>query len=154
FSLQSIDRPVTRSVFGRRRSFQAGLRVRSASRCGSLVDGSMRRRVKGATIGGASPLILQIRALTRSSPVLMIFEDAHWIDPTLGRAVDRIASMRNDGGTRFFASHSALAPENLITLPHLSVSSAMRLVYSLGDSASISPPSSAMRVLIVGSART
>src|SRR6516225_8670205 len=63
-------------------------------------------------------------------------------------------SMRNDGGTRFFASYSALAPENLITLAHLSVSSAMRIVYSLGDSASISPPSSAMRVLIVGSART
>src|SRR5215471_8808356 len=63
-------------------------------------------------------------------------------------------SMRNDSGTRFFASYSALAPENLITLAHLSVSSAMRLVYSLGDSASISPPRSAMRVLITGSART
>src|SRR6516165_1591353 len=43
-------------------------------------------------------LILQIKALTRSSPVLMIFEDAHWADPTsleaLGRAVDRIATLR------------------------------------------------------------
>src|SRR5262245_3100744 len=43
-------------------------------------------------------LILQIKALTRSSPVLMIFEDAHWADPTsleaLGRAVDRIANLR------------------------------------------------------------
>jgi class 3 adenylate cyclase/predicted ATPase len=42
-------------------------------------------------------LILQIQALTRSSPVLMIFEDAHWTDPTsleaLGRAVDRIATL-------------------------------------------------------------
>ena len=27
-------------------------------------------------------LILQMQALTRSSPVLMIFEDAHWTDPT------------------------------------------------------------------------
>ena len=39
-------------------------------------------------------LNLQIETLTRSSPVLMIFDDAHWIDPTsleaLGRAVDRI----------------------------------------------------------------
>src|SRR5262245_64466874 len=61
--------------------------------------------------------------------------------------------MRNDGGTRFFARYSALAPENLITLAHLSVSSARRLVYSLGDSASTSPPSSAKRALIVGSAR-
>jgi predicted ATPase len=42
-------------------------------------------------------LIFQIQALTRSSPVLMIFEDAHWTDPTsleaLGRAVDRIATL-------------------------------------------------------------
>jgi class 3 adenylate cyclase/predicted ATPase len=43
-------------------------------------------------------LILQIQALTRSSPVLVIFEDAHWTDPTsleaLGRVVDRIATLR------------------------------------------------------------
>jgi predicted ATPase len=43
-------------------------------------------------------LILQIEALTRSNPVLMIFEDAHWIDPTslevFGRTVDRIATLR------------------------------------------------------------
>jgi predicted ATPase len=43
-------------------------------------------------------LILQMQALTRSSPVLMIFEDAHWIDPTsleaLGRTVDRITTLR------------------------------------------------------------
>src|SRR6185503_2854598 len=36
--------------------------------------------------------------LARSSPVLMIFEDAHWGDPTtleaFGRTVDRIASLR------------------------------------------------------------
>ena len=39
-------------------------------------------------------LIVQLEALTRSNPVLMIFEDAHWIDPTslelFGRVVDRI----------------------------------------------------------------
>ena len=43
-------------------------------------------------------LNLQIEALSRSSPVLMIFEDVHWIDPTsleaLGRAVDRIRTLR------------------------------------------------------------
>jgi class 3 adenylate cyclase/predicted ATPase len=43
-------------------------------------------------------LSLQIETLARSNPVLMIFEDAHWIDPTsleaLGRAVDRIGTFR------------------------------------------------------------
>jgi class 3 adenylate cyclase/predicted ATPase len=42
-------------------------------------------------------LIAQIEALTRSNPVLIISEDAHWTDPTslelFGRAVDRIASL-------------------------------------------------------------
>jgi class 3 adenylate cyclase len=40
-------------------------------------------------------LISQMEALTRSNPVLMIFEDAHWTDPTslevFGRVVDEIA---------------------------------------------------------------
>ena len=39
----------------------------------------------------------QIKALAQQSPVLMIFEDAHWADPTsleaLGRAVDRIRAL-------------------------------------------------------------
>jgi hypothetical protein len=43
-------------------------------------------------------LIAQTEALTRQNPVLMIFEDAHWTDPTslelFGRAVDRIAGLR------------------------------------------------------------
>src|ERR1700691_830721 len=43
-------------------------------------------------------LAFQVEALTRESPVLMIFEDAHWTDPTsleaFGRTVDRIATLR------------------------------------------------------------
>jgi tetratricopeptide (TPR) repeat protein len=43
-------------------------------------------------------LMLQLQGLTRLSPVLVIFEDAHWSDPTsleaLARAVDRIAGLR------------------------------------------------------------
>ena len=39
-------------------------------------------------------LIAQLEALSRSKPVLMIFEDAHWTDPTsleaFGRVVDRV----------------------------------------------------------------
>jgi class 3 adenylate cyclase/predicted ATPase len=43
-------------------------------------------------------LILQVVAFTRQNPVLMIFEDAHWADPTsleaFGRIVDRIKGLR------------------------------------------------------------
>ena len=43
-------------------------------------------------------LISQVELLERDCPVVMIFEDAHWIDPTsleaLGRAVERIATLR------------------------------------------------------------
>jgi class 3 adenylate cyclase/tetratricopeptide (TPR) repeat protein len=43
-------------------------------------------------------LSLQMETLARSSPVLMIFEDAHWSDPTsleaFGRVVDRVRSLR------------------------------------------------------------
>ncbi|MGO9867935.1 MAG: ATP-binding protein, partial [Rhodomicrobium sp.] len=42
-------------------------------------------------------LTTQIEALTRQSPVLMIFEDAHWTDPTslevFGQVVDRIKTL-------------------------------------------------------------
>src|SRR5580704_1875326 len=39
----------------------------------------------------------QLKALTNKNPVLMIFEDAHWTDPTsleaFGRAVNRVATL-------------------------------------------------------------
>src|SRR5262249_9744789 len=39
----------------------------------------------------------QLEALSQSKPVLMIFEDVHWIDPTslevLGRTVDRLKTL-------------------------------------------------------------
>jgi class 3 adenylate cyclase len=42
-------------------------------------------------------LTAQLEALARSNPVLMIFEDAHWTDPTslegLGRTVDRLRTV-------------------------------------------------------------
>jgi class 3 adenylate cyclase/tetratricopeptide (TPR) repeat protein len=42
-------------------------------------------------------LTAQMEALARSNPVLMIFEDVHWIDPTsleaLGRTVDRLRTL-------------------------------------------------------------
>jgi class 3 adenylate cyclase/tetratricopeptide (TPR) repeat protein len=43
-------------------------------------------------------LTAQMEALSRQNPVLMVFEDAHWTDPTslevLGRIVDRVRSTR------------------------------------------------------------
>jgi class 3 adenylate cyclase len=43
-------------------------------------------------------LVWQLQALTRSAPVLSIFEDAHWTDPTslelFSRTVDRIRTLR------------------------------------------------------------
>jgi predicted ATPase len=43
-------------------------------------------------------LTAQVEALSRSNPILMIFEDVHWIDPTsleaLGRTVDRLKPLR------------------------------------------------------------
>ena len=43
-------------------------------------------------------LTARVEALSRQSPVLMIFEDAHWTDPTslelFGRVVDRVRSLR------------------------------------------------------------
>ena len=43
-------------------------------------------------------LVSQMEALTRQNPVLMIFEDAHWVDPTslelFGRVVDRTKALR------------------------------------------------------------
>jgi class 3 adenylate cyclase/predicted ATPase len=43
-------------------------------------------------------LVLQVAALAHQNPVLTIFEDAHWADPTslelLGRIVDKVPSLR------------------------------------------------------------
>src|SRR4029077_9463742 len=43
-------------------------------------------------------LVFQMEALTRQNPVLMVFEDAHWTDPTslelFGRVVDRVRTLR------------------------------------------------------------
>src|SRR5262245_61066762 len=65
-------------------------------------------------------------------------------------------AVRGTGGygiSAFSPPHSALIPVNFTTLPHFSVSSAMSLPKSAGESASTSPPRSARRALILGSAR-
>ena len=39
-------------------------------------------------------LTLQLEGLSRSNPVLMIFEDVHWIDPTSIEALSRVVELR------------------------------------------------------------
>jgi predicted ATPase len=43
-------------------------------------------------------LVCQMEALARQNPVLMIVEDAHWVDPTsleaISRVVDRLRTLR------------------------------------------------------------
>src|SRR5262245_66180352 len=62
----------------------------------------------------------------------------------------RCCGRRHD---RFALHQSALAPENLTTLAHFLVSSAMSLPKSVDESASGVLPRSAIRALILGSAR-
>jgi tetratricopeptide (TPR) repeat protein len=69
----------------------------------------------------------QLEALSRSNPVLMIFEDAHWIDPTsleaLGRMVDRIRSL----GVLLIVTHRPEFEAPWIGRPHVTALTLNRL---------------------------
>src|SRR5450432_857090 len=65
-------------------------------------------------------------------------DEARWLSLTKGDAAD----------------YSGLAPENLTTLAHFSVSSAMNLPNSAAELVITVPPRSAIRSLTLGSART
>src|SRR5262245_61389573 len=75
----------------------------------------------------------------------------------MGRALsfDHLARARHsrNGIYGISAAHSALMFAALVILPHFSVSSAISLPKSLGESASASPPKSASRALSLGSMR-
>ena len=64
-------------------------------------------------------LTAQIKALAQQTPVLMIFEDAHWADPTsleaLGRAVDRIRTL----GVLLIVTHRPEFEAPWIGRPHV-----------------------------------
>ena len=72
-------------------------------------------------------LTLQVEALSRSNPVLMIFEDVHWIDPTsleaLGRAVDRIRTL----GVLLIVSYRPEFEPQWIGRPHVTALTLNRL---------------------------
>ena len=69
----------------------------------------------------------QLEALARSKPVLMIFEDIHWVDPTsleaLGRTVDRIRGL----GVLLIGTHRAEFQPPWIGRPYVSVLTLNRL---------------------------
>src|SRR5262245_58371150 len=73
---------------------------------------------------------------------------AHWGKP---RSVFAYRALRNVWPLCGY--QSAFAPENFMTFPHFSVSSAMRFPYSAGERASTVPLRSAKRAFILGSVR-
>ena len=72
--------------------FAEMLSLPNDGRYATLDAGPVQRREKTL-----SALTLQLAELARRHPVLMIFEDAHWTDPTsleaIGRTVDRIKTL-------------------------------------------------------------
>jgi hypothetical protein len=72
-------------------------------------------------------LTAQLDALSRSNPVLMIFEDVHWSDPTsveaLGRAVDRIRNL----GVLLITTHRPEFEPPWIGRPHVTALTLNRL---------------------------
>ena len=71
-------------------------------------------------------LAAQLEALSQSKPVLMIFEDAQWVDPTslevLGRTVDRLKN-----GVLLIITHRPEFEPPWIGIPHVTVLSLSRL---------------------------
>src|SRR6516162_11590688 len=57
------------------------------------------------------------------------------------------------GPSSGFPNHSGLAPENLTTLPHFSISSVMSLPKAAGEPGITVPPTSASRALSLESAK-
>ena len=72
-------------------------------------------------------LTAQLETLSRTNPVLMIFEDAHWIDPTslevLGRTVDRLRTL----GVLLIVTHRPEFEPPWIGRPHVTALTLNRL---------------------------
>ena len=91
-------------------------------------------------------LLDQLAALARNRPVLMVFEDAHWIDPTsrelLDLTVDRVARMRVllvvTFRPEFLPSWSGPPHVTMLALNRLAGRDGGALVEALAGSASLS----------------
>jgi predicted ATPase len=85
-----------------------------------MVPQQRRQRTLGA-------LTAQLEALSHQKPVLMIFEDAHWADPTsleaFGRAVDRLRTL----GVLMIVTYRPEFEPPWIGLPHVTVLTLNRL---------------------------
>ena len=85
-----------------------------------MVPQQRRQRTLGA-------LTARLEALSHQKPVLMIFEDAHWADPTsleaFGRAVDRLRTL----GVLMIVTYRPEFEPPWIGLPHVTVLTLNRL---------------------------
>src|SRR5262249_32686506 len=91
----------------------------------------------------------------QTKPEVMVNEIMPHDELAALHSISSPAAIRGTGGygiIRWPADHSGFAPENLTTLPHFSVSSAMSLPKSLGEPVRAMPPRSASRAFILGSA--
>jgi predicted ATPase len=91
--LDKLDAVLTLSSTEDKALFAELLSLPNDGRYPAVALTPQQRRQKTMEVLGS-----QMEALARQNPVLMIFEDAHWTDPTslelFGRAVDQVASLR------------------------------------------------------------
>ena len=92
--LDKLDAPLAQSLTGREDAAVLAemLSLPNDGRYAALELAAEQRRQKTL-----AALTTRLEALSRSNPVLMIFEDVHWLDPTslevLGRTVDRLKTL-------------------------------------------------------------
>src|SRR5262249_22783429 len=72
-------------------------------------------------------LTTQLEALARSNPVLMIFEDLHWIDPTSLEAVGRTVEQLRALGVLLIITHRPEFEPPWIGRPHVTALTINRL---------------------------
>src|SRR5262249_16809109 len=95
------------------------------------------------------------RNVRQSDPQIQHSQLDNWAADLRHRlpTAERFSATKHYGKSRREKDQSALMPANVTTLAHFSVSSAISLPNSAGDPGSATPPRSARRAFILGSAR-
>lgn len=75
----------------------------------------------------AGTLIDQALALSKIRPVLLVFEDTHWIDPTTREFLDLISAAISDQAIMMIMTHRPDESPAAVSLPHLSTIALNRL---------------------------